>query len=143
MLTVKGANLFHITGAAITGGAVGVGSYAASSLVGGPAGTSLRVIVGNDITTVSTHQAFDVTLSGTYGDVTGVGQFVQYGLPNVSTLNPVSNIAPNATGVITGTNLYSGTSAILIKDTMSNEYRELPCSGFVSDYTECRFTFPT
>ena len=26
---------------------------------------------------------------------------------------------------------------------MSNEYRELPCSGFVSDFTECKFTYPT
>jgi hypothetical protein len=58
-------------------------------------------------------------------------------------VDPITDIAPNATGVITGTNLYSGTSAILVKDTMSNEYREMPCSGFVSDYTECKFTYPT
>ena len=143
MLTVKGSNLFHITGAAITGGAVGVGTYGASSLVGSPEGTSVRVVVGTDINSVSAHQVYNVTLSGTYGDVTGEGQFVGYGNPSISTIDPITDIAPNATGVITGTNLYSGTSAILIKDTMSNEYREMPCSGFVSDYTECKFTYPT
>jgi hypothetical protein len=143
MLTVKGSNLFHITGAAITGGALGIGTYGSSALVGGAQGTSLRVIVGNDIASISAHQAYDVTLSGTYGDVTGEGQFVGYGNPSISTIDPITDIAPNATGVITGTNLYSGTSAILIKDTMSNEYREMPCSGFVSDYTECKFTYPT
>ncbi len=143
MLTVKGANLFHITGAAITGGALGIGTYGSSALIGGPQGTSLRVIVGNDIASISSHQAYDVTLSGTYGDVTGEGQFVGYGNPSISAVDPITDIAPNATGVITGTNLYSGTSAILVKDSMSNEYREMPCSGFVSDYTECKFTYPT
>ena len=142
-LTVKGNNLFHITGAAITGGALGIGTYGTSALIGGPAGTSLRVVVGTDISTIYTHQAFDVTLSGTYGDVTGVDQFVGYGSPTVSAIDPITAIAPNATGVITGTNLYSGTSAILVKDTMGNEYREMPCSGFVSDFTECKFTYPT
>lgn len=142
-LTVKGNNLFHITGAAITGGALGIGTYGTSALIGGPAGTSLRVVVGTDISTIYTHQAFDVTLSGTYGDVTGVDQFVGYGTPTISAIDPITAIAPNATGVITGTNLYSGTSAILVKDTMGNEYREMPCSGFVSDFTECKFTYPT
>jgi hypothetical protein len=142
-LTVKGNNLFHITGAAITGGALGIGTYGTSSLIGGPAGTSVRVVVGTDISTIYTHQAYNVTLSGTYGDVTGVDQFVGYGAPTISTIDPVTDIAPNATGVITGTNLYSGASAILVKDTIGNEYRELPCSGFVSDYTECKFTYPT
>jgi hypothetical protein len=142
-LTVKGNNLFHITGAAITGGALGIGTYGTSALIDGPEGTSLRVVVGEDISTIYTHQAFDVTLSGTYGDVTGVDQFVGYGSPTISAVDPITAIAPNATGVITGTNLYSGTSAILVKDTMSNEYRELTCSGFVSDFTECKFTYPT
>ena len=142
-LTVKGNNLFHITGAAITGGALGIGTYGTSALIGGPRGTSVRVIVGTDISTITAHQAYNVTLSGTYGDVTGVDQFVGYGSPSISAVDPITNIAPNATGVITGTNLYSGTSAILVKDTMSNEYREMPCSGFVSDYTECKFTYPT
>jgi len=143
MLTIKGNNLFHITGAAITGGALGIGTYGTSALIGSPQGTSVRVIVGTDISTIYVHQAYNVTLSGTYGDVTGVDQFVGYGNPSISAVDPITDIAPNATGVITGTNLYSGTSAILVKDTMSNEYREMPCSGFVSDYTECKFTYPT
>ena len=52
MLTIKGNNLFHITGAAITGGALGIGTYGTSALIGGPQGTSVRVIVGTDISTI-------------------------------------------------------------------------------------------
>ena len=149
VIAVQGRNLYDITGADITGGAVGVGTeYGSSFLVENKDGNSITLTVGNNISAVTTQQGFDVVISGRYGEdtsyhtVPGEG-FVGYGRPTVTNIDPTDNISPNQTGTITGTNLYSGDLRLsLMKNSMSNIITDLAISGFKSDNTEVRFTYP-
>ena len=148
VLTVKGKNFYDITGADITGGAVGAGTeYSSSFLVENKDGDSVTVTVGNNISSITTQQGYDVVISGRYGEDTshhtdGDG-FVGFGLPTVTATDPTANISPNQTGTITGTNLYSGDLRLsLMKDSISNVVTDLALSGFKPDNTEVRFTYP-
>ena len=38
----------------------------------------------------------------------GEAGFMVYGFPSVTTIDPITNISPNQTGVISGVNFYSG-----------------------------------
>jgi len=148
VITVKGDNFYDILGADITGGAVGAGTeYTSAFIVENKQGDSVTLTVGSGIQTITTQQGYDVVISGRYGEDTsyhtdGDG-FVGFGMPTVTAINPTTNISPNQTGTITGTNLYSGDLRLsLVKDSVTNVVTDLAISGFKSNNTEVRFSYP-
>tara|TARA_R100001163_G_scaffold65836_1_gene65520 strand:- start:510 stop:4040 length:3531 start_codon:yes stop_codon:yes gene_type:complete len=148
VITVRGDNFYDILGADITGGAVGAGTeYTSAFIVENKQGDSVTLTVGSGIQAITTQQGYDVVISGRYGEDTshhtdGDG-FVGFGVPTVTAIDPTTNISPNQTGTITGTNLYSGDLRLsLVKDSITNVVTDLALSGFRSDNTEVRFSYP-
>ena len=148
VITVKGDNFYDILGADITGGAVGAGTeYTSSFIVENKQGDSVMLTVESNIESVLTQQGYDVVISGRYGEDTsyhteGDG-FVGFGRPTVSSVDPTSNISPNQTGLIIGTNFYSGDLRLsLMKDSFSNTVTDLSISGLNSDNTQIKFSYP-
>ena len=159
VISIKGFDLYGITGVNLlpsVGANVGIGTYNAGTIAEVVPGFDLSFQVGNAATLSTVGDYYDIVLSGFYGSVTESAGFFVLGRPTITSIDPsgsdngkVDYVVPGATGLVQGTNLYSGTRVELWSGgaggvpSTYDLVSTLPSSGYdTTNFDQIKFNYP-
>ena len=159
IISIKGFDLYAVTGVNLlpsAGATVGIGTYNAGTIAEVVPGFDLSFQIGNAASLSTLGDYYDIVLSGFFGSVTGNAGFFALGSPTVTSIDPsgsdngkVDYVVPGATGLVEGTNLYSGTSVELwsggagLNPSNYDLVTTLPSSGYdTTNFNQIKFNYP-
>lgn len=159
VISIKGFDLYGITGVNLlrsAGSNVGIGTYNAGTIAEIVPGFDLSFQVGDAATLSTVGDYYDIVLSGFYGSVTESAGFFVLGSPTITSIDPsgsdngkVDYVVPGATGLLLGTNLYSGTRVELwsgaagLNPSNYDLASTLPSSGYdTTNFNQIKFNYP-
>jgi hypothetical protein len=141
-ITVKGFNLYAITGVDVN--AVGVSTSTSAELITvGSSGRAVTFDFPIAAATISDDaELFNLTLSGVYGNIGVSNAFYTLGKPTITSNEPETDVLPGSSGTIIGTNLYSGTEIQVYNNAPNRFITTLTPSGYADDHSQLTYWYP-